>query len=119
MKTETDAAPSPPDRGSEIASRTVLARWIVTSAVAVATLVVLGSAAVISTLHLRALTSAQQDMANLAYLLAQETDRSILAVEVAESGMIDRIAQLGITKASEFRQRLSDRDWHNLLNSMI
>jgi PAS domain-containing protein len=101
------------------ATRTRLVRWLVISAVAIAAVIVIGTGLIISSLRNHALADSRREIRNLAYMLAEASDRSIQAVELVQKSLIDRMERLGVSSAAEYRDRMSGHDAHLLLKDTI
>jgi diguanylate cyclase (GGDEF)-like protein/PAS domain S-box-containing protein len=106
-------------RATTAASRTGLVRWLIASAVAIAGAIVVGTVLIVSSLHRHALIDSQREIRNLAYMLAEESDRSMQAVELLQKSLIDRMERLGIASAADYRDRMSGYEVHQLLNDSI
>jgi diguanylate cyclase (GGDEF)-like protein/PAS domain S-box-containing protein len=101
------------------ATRTRLVRWLVISAVAIAAVIVVGTCLIISSLRNHALADSRREIRNLAYMLAEASDRSIQAVELVQKSLIDRMERLGISSPAEYQDRMSGYDTHLLLKDTI
>jgi len=108
-----------PDRASATATRARLVRWLIVSAVAIAAAIVLGTCLIVSSLRNHALADSRREVRNLAFMLAEASDRSVQAVELVQKSLIDRMERLGISTAAEYRDRMSGQDAHLLLKDTI
>ncbi len=104
---------------SATANRARFLRMLVIITLISAVAVVVGTALIIASLRNHALGTTAREVQNLALMLAEETDRSLQAVEMVETGLIDRMRRLNITSTAEMEQRLSGDDAHVLLKDTI
>src|SRR6202035_471545 len=100
-------------------TRATLVRALVTVAVVLAAAVVMGATALIISLRNQALAEAEQRVENVAFMLAEQTDRSFQAVELLEKNLMGRMRALGIKSADELDRRLSGYDGHVLLKDVV
>src|SRR3974390_1096680 len=95
-----DLRPSEPEATDAIspgARRTRLVRVFAASAVMVCAAIVIGTAAVIAALRDRAIAGTERQVADTAFMLAEQIDRSLQAVEQLEKNFIARMRQLNVT----------------------
>jgi len=70
-------------------------------------------------LHADAVEDAERDAGNIATVLAEQTSRSVQAIDLVMAELQDRIAALGITTPDEFRAALSTEEFHRLLQDRL
>ena len=116
-RSQADAGPGQPI--SPRATRTRLARLFVISAVVISAAIILGTAAIISSLRNHALEEAKGQVENVAFMLAEQTDRSLQAVELLAENIIGRIRRLDVTSTAEMERRLAGLDAYTLLKDTI
>jgi diguanylate cyclase (GGDEF)-like protein len=71
------------------------------------------------TLRSDAIRDESNDVGNIATVLAEQTSRSLFAVDLVLSEMRDRIRVLGIASADDFRARLKDKDTFGFLRDKL
>jgi diguanylate cyclase (GGDEF)-like protein/PAS domain S-box-containing protein len=119
------SVPPPPGgtRGDGQASpKTVgtgVARALAIAAIALGAATVVGTTALIIKLRNQALADAEQRVANIAFMLAEQTDRSFEAVELLQTNLMGRMTRLEIKSADELERRLSGYDGHVLLKDTM
>jgi diguanylate cyclase (GGDEF)-like protein/PAS domain S-box-containing protein len=118
VRTEPRALPTA-QRARVSTTRTRFVRWLVISAIAIAAAIVVGTGLLISSLRTHALADSRREVRNLAYMLAEASDRSIQAIELVQRSLTDRMERLGIATAAEYRERMSGYDAHSLLKDTI
>ena len=84
-----------------------------------ATVVSAGTVMMIVDLRERALTAAERDLSNTARVLAEQTDRAFQAVELLQSGLIDRMKAASIASAADYERLMSGRDIHLMLKDKV
>ena len=89
--------------------------WSLTSGVLLATIVVIASGLLIAHFRLRVMTDATNELETLAIVLAEQTDRSLQAVEVVQTGLMEKIDSLGVRSEQDFRTVLSSERVHTIL----
>ena len=67
--------------------------------------ITVGIAFILSDLRSRTLADNERQLANLVSVLAEQTDRAVQAVELIQSGLIERFQALGIASAEDFEQQ--------------
>jgi diguanylate cyclase (GGDEF)-like protein len=71
------------------------------------------------TLRSDAIRDESNDVGNIATVLAEQTSRSLFAVDLVLSEMRDRIRVLGITSADDFRAGVRDKDTFGFLKDKL
>src|SRR5258708_3746766 len=77
--------------------------------------VIAGTVGVLVDLRDRALAASERELNNTALVLAEQTDRAFQAVELMESGLLERMNALGIASAEDYERRMSGHDIHLML----
>jgi PAS domain-containing protein len=67
----------------------------------------------------RALAASERELTNTALVLAEQTDRAFQAVELMESGLLERMNALGIASAEAYERRMSGHDVHSMLKDKV
>lgn len=91
-------------------SRARMVRWVVLSAVTTAAVIVYGTAGMISSLRHHVLADTKREVRNLAYMLAEESDRSIQSLELVQRSLIDRMERRKFASPAQFRDVMSEYD---------
>lgn len=71
-------------------------RYLVICGVALITAIVVGTAIMVGNLRDRALFDGERELKNTALILAEQIDRTFQAVDLVQSGVIEKIQSLGI-----------------------
>ena len=91
-------------------SRARMVRWVILSAVTTAAVIIYGTAGMISSLRHHVLADTKREVRNLAYTLAEESDRSIQALELVQRSLIDRMERRKFASPAQFRDVMSEYD---------
>lgn len=67
----------------------------------------------------RAISVSERELQNLAFVLAEQGDRSFQAVEIVQQGLIEQIHKRGIVSDEEFERQLSLHEVHSLLREKV
>src|SRR5262245_56618337 len=78
--------------------------WLARCGILLGAVVIAGVVGMIADLRDRALAASERQLRNTALILAEQTDRAIQAVELMESGLIERMKALGIATAEDFER---------------
>jgi hypothetical protein len=89
--------------------------WSLTSGVLLATIVVVASGLLVAHFHRRVTTDAKNELETLALVLAEQTDRSLQAVEVVQTNLLEKIDSLGVHSEQDFHSVLSTERVHTML----
>jgi Cache domain len=98
--------PLPIGRRSRAVPRLVLVGLLLVAAIAASTVVIL------SHLRDRALIRATRELQSIALVLAVQTDRAFKAVELIQTGLIERLQALGVASAEDFERVMSGHEVH-------
>jgi diguanylate cyclase (GGDEF)-like protein/PAS domain S-box-containing protein len=107
------ANPPPPQR------RFRPAHLLVICGLLLAVALIAGSVLMMADLRDRALEASERELKNTAVILAGETDRAFQAVELLESGLVERLTANGIASAEDFERAMSGHDVHLMLKERI
>jgi diguanylate cyclase (GGDEF)-like protein/PAS domain S-box-containing protein len=80
---------------------------------------VVGAILIIAKLRTHAMAEGQSEVKSLAFTLAEESDRSIQALELVEKGLVERLGRLDIGSPEELARRLSGYDAHLMLKDTV
>src|ERR1043166_2788999 len=89
--------------------------WWVLSGVALIGLIVCASAAAILNSRERALSLAEQQLQNLAFVLAGHATTTFEIIDRVEANLAERIAAAAITSPQDFEQKFAGHDTHLML----
>ncbi len=92
-------------------------RYLVICGVALITAIVVGTAIMVGNLRDRALFDGERELKNTALILAEQIDRTFQAVDLVQSGVIEKIQSLGIDSSEDFTRRMSSEDVHLMLKT--
>src|SRR5215472_2534669 len=67
----------------------------------------------------RVLTASQRELRNTAVILAEQTDRAFQAVDLMQSGLIERLYALGVKSSDDFERVMSGHDVHQMLKEKV
>src|SRR5262245_28269396 len=84
-----------------------------------AAVVTAGAVGMIADLRERALAASERELRNTALILADQTDRAFQAVELMESGLIERMKALGVASPEDFERTMSGHDVHLMLKEKV
>ncbi len=85
----------------------------------VAAAVAAGAGVMVANLHSRALADRERELGNIALVLAEQTDRTIQALELVQTGLLERMQALGTRSGEELEQQMSGHDMHLMLKDGI
>jgi methyl-accepting chemotaxis protein len=74
---------------------------------------------ILSNLRNRALAGNERELANIVSVLAEQVDRSVQAVELIQSSLIERMQVLGIASAEDYERQMSGHDVHLMLKDKV
>jgi diguanylate cyclase (GGDEF)-like protein len=91
----------------------------VLGSIAVAAAITVAALLVVANLRDRTIADSGRGLRNTALVLAAQTDRAFQALELVESGVIERMQFLGIATPDDFDRRLGEFGMHELLAGRI
>ncbi len=94
-------------------------RVLVACGAAIVIAVVVAMGLILSGLRERALADSGRQLRNTSFILAEETDRALQALEQMQIGLIDYMRNVGVVFEDEFRWHMSGEDVHLLLKEKI
>src|ERR1051325_5822224 len=97
------------------ASRPHPRRWWMLSGVVLVGLIVCASAAAILNSRERALTTAERQLQNLAFVLASHATTTFEIIDRVHESLAEQIAAAGIRSAEEFEQKFTNIETHLML----
>src|SRR5262252_8185593 len=106
-----NGTPAPASSSNPIAVRRLRpVHWLIACGLLLAAAVIAGTVAVLADLRGRALTASQRELRNTAVILAEQTDRAFQAVELMQSGLIERLHALGVETPGAFERIMAGHD---------
>jgi diguanylate cyclase (GGDEF)-like protein/PAS domain S-box-containing protein len=84
-----------------------------------ASAILAGTGVILASLHDRVLADSERELRNLALVLAEQTDRAFQALEVVQTGLIERSQALGVSSSDDYRREMSGHDVHVMLKEKI
>ncbi len=94
-------------------------KWLIACGVMLVAVVALATYVLVIQFRDRALANAHRELRNIALILAEQTDRSFLALDLVQLGIEERIRSLDIASRQDFEQRMSQYDIHLMLKDKI
>jgi diguanylate cyclase (GGDEF)-like protein len=91
----------------------------VIGSIAVAAAVTVAALLIVANLRDRTIADSGRELRNTALVLAAQTDRAFQALELVESGVIERMQSLGIATSDDFDRQLGEFGMHELLAGRI
>ncbi len=107
------------DAGGRNAQENPSIRLLAVAALVVVTIVAVTSVLLLQQSRSRAITDTMRELSTGAVVLSEDTDRAFQALELIQSGLIERISSLGVTTPEEFIQRMSGADTYQTLHDEI
>src|ERR1041385_2703994 len=98
-----------PGRGLKTASR-----WWIFGGIGLIAIIALGTTAAILTAHGNAVSLAQRELQNMAFVLAARASSEFEAIERVQTNLIERIEER-LTTAEDFERQFSGSDVHTML----
>ncbi|MGB7256160.1 MAG: hypothetical protein WBC94_21430 [Xanthobacteraceae bacterium] len=77
----------------------------------------IGTAIMADNLRDRALRESERELKNTALILAEQLDRSLQAIDMVQSSVIEKIQSLSIASSDDYTRRMSGRDVHLMLKA--
>lgn len=93
--------------------------WLVGCGIVLAVGVSIGVIAIISKQHSRALAETEREIANIALVVSEQSDRAFQALELVQKSLIERMQTLHIDSAEDYVERNSGVDVHLMLKDKI
>ena len=81
--------------------------------------IVTGTWVLLSILRDRAIADSERELQNIAFVLAEQGDRSFQAVDLIQNGLIERIQTLRIDSDEELARQMSGQEVHLTLNEKV
>src|SRR5882724_6115943 len=107
------AAAGPIDSSAPGAARRFrAAHLLVICGLLLATVISVGTVAMVLDLRDRSLAAAERELSNTARVLAEQTDRAFQAVEFLQSSLLDRMKASGIASAADYERLMSGPEIH-------
>jgi len=94
-------------------------RLIIVCGVVLVAIVIAATASLLLNLRNRDLAEKEQVLENLTLVLAEEIDRSFLAIEFVQTSEVARMKSLGIASAEDFTRQMSGYDTYQRLNTQV
>jgi diguanylate cyclase (GGDEF)-like protein/PAS domain S-box-containing protein len=95
------------------------ARMLVVCGILLAAAVAAGAALVLSNLRERALSDSEQQLQNLAAILAEQTDHAFQAIDLVETSLIEQMQAVGVASGDDYRRKMSGADVQRTLRDKI
>jgi len=94
-------------------------RLIIVCGVVLVAIVIAATASLLLNLRNRDLAEKEQVLENLTLVLAEEIDRSFLAIEFVQTSEVARMKSLGIASAEDFTRQMSGYDTYQRLSTQV
>jgi diguanylate cyclase (GGDEF)-like protein/PAS domain S-box-containing protein len=94
-------------------------RYLLLCGVLIIAAIVAATAIMISNLRDRALLESERELKNTASILSEQIDRSLQAVDLVQSSVIEKIQKLKIASSEDFAHQMSGEDVHVMLKTSI
>src|SRR5438067_10702298 len=109
LQTHSSTIAAEPGKALKIASR-----WWISGGIGLVAIIVLGTAAAILSARGSAVSLAQRELQNMAFVLAARANSEFEAIERVQSNLIERIEEnLGLPE--DFERKYSGNDVHGML----
>ena len=92
-------------------------RYLILCGALIIAAIVAATAVMVDNLRDRALSDSQRELKNTALILAEEMDRSLQAVDLVQTSVIEKIKALGIASNEDYARRLSGEDVYQMLKT--
>jgi diguanylate cyclase (GGDEF)-like protein/PAS domain S-box-containing protein len=89
-------------------------RWWISGGIGLVAVIALGTAAAILTAHGNAVSLAQRELQNMAFVLASRATSEFEAIERVQTNLIERLEER-LTTAEDFERKFSSSDVHTML----
>jgi hypothetical protein len=110
---------APDDARAPRTSRPRALKWLVICGILLIAATMLVTGALIIHFHDRDLDDGERELANVARILAEQTDRTFEGLALIHTSLIDRMKALRIDSSEDFESRMSGRDVHLMLQDKI
>src|SRR5271154_6853086 len=94
-------------------------RWLILGGALLIAAIAIGATLMAENFRERALRNSERELENSVLLLARHFDQQLGEFEVIQKDLIDHIRSSGITTAAGFKQRMSGKDVHLMLQSKL
>ncbi len=94
-------------------------RYLILCGLTLIATILVSTAIMVSNLRDRALFESERELKNTALILSEQIDRSLQAVDLVQSSVIEKIQALGIASSEDFAHRMSGEDVHVMLKTSI
>jgi diguanylate cyclase (GGDEF)-like protein/PAS domain S-box-containing protein len=95
------------------------ARLLVFCGLLLVAAVAVSTGLILSNLRSRDLADSEREVRNIALVLAEHTDRAFQALDLAQTGLIERMQTLGIESTDDYERQMSSHDVHLMLKDKI
>ncbi len=92
-------------------------RYLILCGALIIAAIVAATAVMVGNLRDRALSDSQRELKNTALILAEEVDRSLQAVDLVQTSVIEKIKALGISSSEDYARRMSGEDVYQMLKT--
>jgi diguanylate cyclase (GGDEF)-like protein/PAS domain S-box-containing protein len=92
-------------------------RYLILCGVLIIAAIVAATAIMVGNLRERALSDSERELNNTALIFAEQIDRSLQAIDLVQSSVIERIRSLGIASSEDYARRMSSQDVHQMLKA--
>src|SRR5437588_2781236 len=92
----------------------IASRWWISGGIGLVAIIALGTAGAILTAHRNAVSLAQRELQNMAFVLAARANSEFDAIERVQRNLIDRFEE-GLASPGEFERKFSGTDVHAML----
>src|SRR5256885_3507597 len=93
----------------------IASRWWISGGISLVAIIALGTAGAILTAHRNAVSLAQRELQNMAFVLAAKANSEFEAIERVQANLIEHIEE-GLASPDDFERKFSGSDVHRMLN---
>ena len=93
--------------------------WLVICGCLLIAAIAAGTVVILSHLRERALAKTVRELQSVALVLAVQTDRAFKAVELIQTGLVERLQALGVASAEDFERVMSGHEVHLRLKDKV
>ncbi|NYE22888.1 bifunctional diguanylate cyclase/phosphodiesterase [Pigmentiphaga litoralis] len=94
-------------------------RWLTIAGGALIAAILIAALSLVVNLQHRVIAGKSQELANLALVLAQETERAFQALETVQTSLVERLRNEGINTPEAFDFRIREQDVYGLLRDRL
>jgi len=94
-------------------------RYLILGGLTLIAAIVVSTAIMVGNLRDRALFESERELKNTALILSEQIDRSLQAVDLVQSSLIEKIQTLGVASSEDFSRRMSGEDVHLMLKTSL